>query len=205
MKSSQRSLRFLSKRFAPLPFFAVICVIAALVSPATVLADHQYAAATLTGCCGSQCASCTGTVVVEFAWNAADCFPNCMVVGSVAQNDTGCTIPAGSILQLVRPDAGDGCVDDTVDPFSLSFTLDSPFSMSHTEMCEVLTTDVVVRAGTVSGNATFYGNPTKALFQCLPDSDVPTVSEWGLMAFGFVLLTAGTVTIRRRYASEAQR
>lgn len=197
---------FVLQSLVPRRIWLAVLIVGLPCAERVAYGDNFAAFASLEVCCDSgDCltASCTLDGEVDFTWDISDldCFPSCTVVATLT-NDSTCSAETDPPFKFLRVAGDDVCQEDVDNPFEKEFELDTPFTLLHWQMCEILDPDQnIVVVGPFTANSvsvTLRGDVTaKTGFTCHP---VPAVSEWGLVALTLLVLGTGTVVLMRRRA-----
>ena len=200
MRTSPWLLKVLQSVSSSRPIVIVAVFVSALTVSPNVRADHQKDKATLSVCCGGDCAtaSCNLDAEILVSTTSNTCSPDCFLTALLIQPDSsvsaGCGVDATSSFRFVRESST--CVEDVGSPFSLPFFLNTPFLVTNAEWLDYIDPNTVIEAETVTAGVTVTGEKQKTTIG--NSGEVPAASTWGLLVLGIFVLSGGTLAIRRR-------
>lgn len=147
----------------------------------------------MTACCGDNCGTCEGQIVVRY--DLAEAGGGDWDVDATVEPSADCTLPGGATYQLVH--VNDVCTTNTKSPWPMTFTLGVPLTLSATQIVDMDLGNVMT---VISGNYTASGGgATASVYGSVQMKiDVPTVSAWGLAVLIGLVAVSATVLIRRR-------
>lgn len=198
-----RSVRFvLSSRW----FTIVGALGAVLMTSAMARADNQYVYNTSTSsccaetccavdccsatCCPTDCAAstCNHDAEIYFVRQDGPCVPDCQMWAYFVQEDTGCSLSNFAFVDDVST-----CEAAAQASLIVSFSIGAPFTVTEAELLQIDTNpDVGI---TASGDGAIAIGKRKKV--PVDNKKVPAVSTWALGALGVLVLSAGTIVIRR--------
>ncbi len=129
--------------------------------------------------------------------------PGCLAFATGSSGDKtieSLTLPIGTYYIMIDTWPSPACIDN--------FTLTIEEDVVPTGACcvypDCVETNTLEECNAIDGGV-WYAGEDCATFECPEPSDVPTLSEWGMIIFTLLLLSVGTVAvIRRRNAVSAR-